>query len=69
MFLLDSLLLPPQEVAEVVLDAIATGRSGSQEVVGSAQRCRGYLVRTFTSAALLLQAKRATGWYLQIPVA
>lgn len=38
MFLFDPLLLPPQEAAKVVRDAIATGRSVSQEVVYSDQQ-------------------------------
>ena len=38
MFLVDSLFLPPQEVAKAVLDAIAKGQSASQSVVCSDQQ-------------------------------
>jgi len=41
MFLIDPLLLPPQEACRVVLDAIANGRSVSQEVTFSDQQLQG----------------------------
>ena len=50
MFLVDSQLLPPQEAAKLVLDAITKGRSVSQKIVCSDQQLKSRFGRTLNGA-------------------